>query len=78
MVTTREVTGKIFMITRLKSSAMGNPRYEVTLDTKDSLPRFKTQVNGSIGYSITNFKQNQLVTLKLEGKTDMITSCKLA
>lgn len=44
-------TAQVVAIERKRSSVNGNPRFLVTFDNGQSLP---TQVDGSVGYSISN------------------------
>lgn len=54
-----KVIGKVTNLKRLKSSAMGNPRYEFTLNGE----AYKTSPNATLGYSITNH-EDKIVTLQ--------------
>lgn len=57
------VTGRLDKAERLDASSAGNPRWEVTVDGK----KYRTEVNGSVGYDVDNHRVGRRVTLTLEG-----------
>lgn len=57
------VTGRLDKAERLNASSLGNPRWEVTVDGK----KYRTEVNGSVGYDVDNHRVGRRVTLTLEG-----------
>lgn len=50
---TSTTTGNIVSVERAGTSPMGNPTWRINLEDGRS---FLTQVNGSVGYSATNFR----------------------
>ena len=54
MKNTSTVQGKILLVERLDTSYIGNPRYIVTIQTETGVHTYRTKVNASLGYSITN------------------------
>lgn len=59
-------TGTLHIVERLKSSVNGNPRYSCMLVATDerSAIAFKTGVDSSYGYSITNYRE-KIVNVEL-------------
>lgn len=54
---THTVTGNVQSVDHHGTSLYGNPTYRVTLDDGRS---YLTQVDGSVGYSVTNFRPHSL------------------
>jgi len=57
-----EHKGTLYIVERLKSSVNGNPRYSclLVMDGTESIA-FKTGVDSSFGYSITNYRDKEVV-----------------
>jgi hypothetical protein len=73
-----EVTGTITRVERLESSYYGNPRFAVTIRVARNVEcTYWTQVDGSVGYEVTNFKHRP-VTLTLRGKRETIVAMRYA
>lgn len=56
------VTGRLTSVDRLNSSRNGNPRFTLTLDDTNS---YRTIVDGSVGYEVSNYRIGTMVTLTL-------------
>lgn len=72
---TREETGILTHIERKRNSINGNPRYAVSIDAGGHWSdTYLTQVDGSVGYEVTNFKRGSKVTLTIKGKRESIVA----
>lgn len=65
---TTTISGKLLGLRRLSSSSFGNPRYEVKIDKGNGIVDLKTAVNSMVGYSISNFKIGDDITVVTRGK----------
>ena len=75
MANRREITGTLEGVQRERSSRNGNPRFSVTIDTGGAWAEtYKTGVDASVAYEVTNYKRGQRVTLTLEGKRENIVN----
>ena len=72
-MTTRTVTGTLSYVEREASSASGNPRWAIALDTGGYEPEtYVTGIDASVGYEVTNFRAGRKVTLTLKGKREAV------
>lgn len=60
---TKTITGRLEQIERLNNSRDGNPRYAVTVGGYE----YRTGVDYSVGYEVSNHKVGAMVTLTLTG-----------
>lgn len=57
----RERRGTLEKVERMQSSYYGNPRFRLTVAGET----YPTQVDGSVGYEVTNFKVGREIILTL-------------
>ena len=73
-------TGTIQTISHKRTSHYGNPSYSIVFESRGTGadytpgPKFETQTNGSVGYSITNHKPGERVTVTLS-RHNRVTAC---
>lgn len=65
----KTVLGTLTNIERLGSSTNGNPRYAVTLNDSDT---YRTLIDGSVGYEVTNHRVGSPVALTLGPRAAVI------
>jgi len=61
----KQITGRLERVERRQSSYFGNPRFAITVDGTTRL----TEVDGSVGYAVTNFRVDREVTITVEGRS---------
>lgn len=54
--------GRLTHVERLPASRLGNPRFRLTLDERET---FLTQTDGAVGYAVDNFRVGRKVVLTL-------------
>ena len=75
MTNTVEITGRLSYVQRKPSSTNGNPRYLVAIDLgNETANGYLTQIDGSVGYEVANYKIGREVTLTLKGKREAIVA----
>lgn len=71
-MTTTTISGKLLGLRRLNSSYYGNPKYEVKIDKGNGIIDLKTATDAMVGYSISNFKTGDDITVVTRGKKQEI------
>jgi len=61
----KQITGRLERVERRQSSRYGNPRFAITVDGRTRL----TEVDGSVGYAVTNYRVGREVSLTVEGRS---------
>ena len=55
----------VLHVKRLKSSAVGNPTWELTVRTADGIERYRTKANASTSYYLGQWVEGHKVSLEL-------------
>lgn len=64
----KTITGTLEWVERLGSSRNGNPRFAVTVDDTE----FRTQIDGSVGYEVSNHRVGSEITLVLGARSAVV------
>lgn len=62
------ITGKIVAKERMKNSTYGNPKWRVVIKENELYHILETMTNGSIGYSISNYFNKEMVDFHIVHK----------